>query len=443
MQASIGVAVIVLVVIIIAFLVYRSRGCKTDADCNTPGLSQCSGGKCVAPAAPPAGCTTGDDCAAPNGCVSGTCAACSNASDCQTTGTTACNASGQCVAPSPAPSPAASCSKNTDCTTSSLTMCDTTSHQCVQCLSSGDCTDGDYTYCNANGICVVTPDSCNSTSDCTTSGLNQCNSSHQCVQCLSNGDCTSADAPNCNASGQCVGCSKNTDCPTDAPVCNTQSGTCVGCMSMLDCMAPSEFLLYGTGKGTLGSKACVDNACTSCHRNTDCDHGYSCYEYTGVCNLPCTANSDCYTNLCAGDGDYGYTCVSCGSDTDCAQSGGPGGNCKNGVCVACTGSDNCPEGQACVNGTCQASCTAAVDCWTTDQIASYKSLGYATTGLDACVSGVCGKCTGTGVGQCHDDQYCNTSQFCSNICEGNMFTGYSCLGNLKCVQSQGPIPVCV
>ena len=343
MQVSIGVAAIILVVIVIAFVAYRDRsGAPTST-----------------------GCSDGDECTAPAGCVSGACAACTNDGDCQTTGTTQCSAAGQCVectdnsgctdASLPQCNPSgrcvAGCTADSDCATG--LYCNTYNGTCVQCASPEHCTAplgcyGDVcTSCNNNSNCQAATPVCNvggqcvkgcaADTDCTDASLPHCVNG-QCAECKANSDCPSSGPPNCNISGQCVAsCTTDSDCTVAGLThCNTRNNTCVECASPEHCTAPD---------------GCYNDVCTGCVSSADCQAATPVCN-SGHCVVGCTKDSDCPTADMPHCNTYNNTCVECASPEHCTAPKG----CYGDVCTSCNNNADCQTATpVCTSGQCVAS----------------------------------------------------------------------------------------
>lgn len=128
-------------------------------------------------------------------------------------------------------------------------------------------------------------------------------------------------------------CQTNADCGSGA-ICG-DSGSCVQNVPGGDCAASDD---------CVAGERCVGDVCMTpvpegetCQRAEDCEEGLVCVDSTKTCEATpnCTNNSECGTGaVCAASG----TCV---PNT-------PGG--------ACESSDDCIEGETCLNATCVEGC---------------------------------------------------------------------------------------
>jgi MYXO-CTERM domain-containing protein len=260
------------------------------------------------------------------------------------------------------------CGSNAECTTASLEpVCVTGgahAGQCAQCAGNTDCT-------SATPVCLdtgATNQCVQCTTDASCSGKTPvCNTTtHACGPCTSDADCT-APTPACQTSGtlagECTQCSATnaSQCKGPIPVCNVVTGTCVGCNTNADCAAPAPI--------------CFANACVGCTSDytTSNPPPRSCptaqlpaCQTSGTLAGECTQCSSTNASVCAALPQQ-PVCVAgkeecgCAQDSDCGVKTGmlcdpaqpPAGKCVPG-CKVTGGTDNCPPGEVCVGGTCQA-----------------------------------------------------------------------------------------
>lgn len=187
---------------------------------------------------------------------------------------------------------------------------------------------------------------CESASDCDDGQL--------CVGGTCADPCTDAD--DCTGNQACsVGCQD-----TPQPICFQQ------CSSNDDCNPGSVCNTEFCG-GAFGR--CVTASAGQCSSNSDCDNGEVCNVFTGMCEAPCTQNSDC------GE-DGGLVCNT--TTGQCISAGG-----------GCSGNNDCGEGQVCTAGACvdenPDACTDTADCYNEGD-AYCGSVG----GENVCVNTACG-----------------------------------------------------
>ncbi len=261
--------------------------CMNDAQCNPPN-TVCEGGQCVG------GCTQ----------VGGL----------QCSGNTMCNAqTGRCDPGG------AVCTSDAQCMPPS-TICDTNSGACIPgCGTSG---------CPAMQMCNAQTGRCQMVTQPGMGALN--------TTCTTNNDCQSGV---CFAFGGAIGsrcissCGNSTDCPS-AYTCYDYFGAKMCVSSQL--FSGASFTTPNGGACTMGSQ-CKSNFCPgartcvdSCSEDSDCP-GSSCLwsefatnRYMAACNGPagstpaggsCSANNDCRSGVCYGQGTCGDLC---GSSADCS-----------------------------------------------------------------------------------------------------------------------------
>ena len=188
---------------------------------------------------------------------------------------------------------------------STKSVYDTTSHQCVVCLTDSNCS-GTTKYCKV--------DSSNP-------------ANNKCVGCTKNSQC-SGTTPICGSNNTCVACSSNTECSNksaNTPYCvtasNAKKGSCVECVSK------------GYAKCT-STQICDESQ----YKCTDCGSGKVMYvksdvRYCGECN----SNADCKDPANSFCNLTNHTCTSqCSTNADCEAKDPLKPVCNSGVCVECT-----------------------------------------------------------------------------------------------------------
>jgi hypothetical protein len=133
------------------------------------------------------------------------------------------------------------CFNDTHCTTSGFPRCDVALQRCVQCGVSSDCAanetcKGERCLSLCTGGCPPSAPQCDDSvcgqcddddgKTCATTAAPRCYQ-HQCVACLSDGDCAGA-TPRCDVvTKACVQCQSDLDCSTAAAICDLSLGRCV------------------------------------------------------------------------------------------------------------------------------------------------------------------------------------------------------------------------
>jgi hypothetical protein len=238
------------------------------------------------------------------------------------------------------------------------------SGQCVACLESSQCADGDV--CDVNGTAETTETIC--APSCAVADGTVCGqgfvcspTTGTCLSCVKDSDCGAAGetfTPYCDPTGTCVQCLTSPDCGTSG-VCLNES--CVQCVHDSDC------------DGTPMTPFCTGNTCVQCTESSQCgDSGQGCqnnlcgceavsecpayapgcvveastfYAPMDQCGV-CQENTDCPTGLgCAGGDDFflAGTCAPiCGYDGASVPDGG-----VDATCAACAADTDCSSGQTC------------------------------------------------------------------------------------------------
>lgn len=289
--------------------------CKDDSGCtsgkgwgnkcitNSQGLKQCrcaASGDCASN-------VNGPTCSTKEGKCS-----CASAADCKSIPTnTSCSlpyldaAYKHCRKP---------CAVNTDCGVG--LKCHKTTFDCVECLSSKDCTSSLYNIC-----------------DTTLS---------RCVACLKDTDCSGTASPYCDAAaGKCVVCKTNTDCAKSPDGALCDKGACT-CKVDQDCKTTYPWGAKCLSISTTNSKRCGCSSHNDCASNPN---GPRCYTLHNKCS--CATATECtvtpYKN-CENpypNAKYKHCQKPCASDLDCAAHTHKRCHKTSGKCVACTDSSHC------------------------------------------------------------------------------------------------------
>ncbi len=314
--------------------------CNTSEDC--PDGEACSGGLCTENT-----CQSREDC--PDGQIckvlSGVCAdppdMCSLDTDCPAG--EICLESGECRP---------GCTSTEDCPDGEF--CDTGARVCAPgCAADTDCAADQSCEDNA---CACDPDKCDEGFVCDPSGT-------ECVEQTAEScdDVTCPEGEVCNPDTlQCeeetaMGCTM-VSCP-EGEVCNTSNGQCIpecdNGKSPASCDPMSDTPVFNPD-------FCE---CVECVDDTQCDsaNGETCNVNFGICQGECPMQDQCDSSQpgscdnSAGSYCFAECCVECISASDCNQ----GQICIDGTCGAapsCAMDPTvCPSGTECINGTCQAS----------------------------------------------------------------------------------------
>jgi len=180
-------------------------------------------------------------------------------------------------------------------------ICNENTGQCVNCETNVEC--GENGFCNPEKLC-------------------ECDAEYHacdgvCVNSFSpetcGGSCDACPVPE-NGTATCDGVTCGIAC--EAPLVAV-NGECVGCETNAECTSPS-------------ASFCDAGSCAPCSNSADCSH---------IASAPICAEG---------------TCVECTQSTDCGGNVCAGGVCTNiaagsvNPCQACTASEACTEGHACV-----------------------------------------------------------------------------------------------
>lgn len=243
-------------------------------------------------------------------------------------------------------------------------VCNPATGDCVECISSGDCTGANQCCINNECQCcpgfVLVDGECVPAPECTTD--TDCDPCEVCV----NGVCVPQQCPPgqvCVDEFGCVDecdCNDPTSCDDITQFCYQGSNGLCGCIPCQgDCTAGCESPCYCDPN----LNQCIVNNCDGpCTNGLDCGEGCGCLN--GQC-VPCST-LDCTTSQCAqalGCSCQGTVCTDsdnpcsdtpCSTASDCAV----GCTCYEGECVSC---DNFPctpnecsdyDGCGCVGGDC-------------------------------------------------------------------------------------------
>lgn len=205
---------------------------------------------------------------------------------------------------------------------------------CVECLSSGDCKEGEI--CNERNECHLVERSCSRPSDCDMGFI--CKDSKCVVGCITDKDCPPATKPNnkfCNLNSQnplCVECLTDSDC-VKAGI-GTKCDEFKVCIT-ISCNPPCQDWEHCTndGKCELNDGACNnDKDCQIVDPSTICDLS----SHTCIFRPQCTIDADCDA-LCP---DCGGICKAkrCECRINCP---------KQQLCEVCTDDKECEVGLVC------------------------------------------------------------------------------------------------
>ncbi len=316
-------------------------------------------------------------------------------------------------------------------------LCDAAGARCVDCLTDGDCDDGqDCTDDNcADGNCTNTPDNskcvddgvfCNGPEICDPqagcqSGGNPClnqglicdEAGRECRACTQDGDCddsVACTADSCDT-GTCIFTPDDNACPDDGDFCN---GTEI-CDRQAGCV--------GSGDPCTGLDQLCDTGnarCVDCLVSGDCDDGVGCTD--DVCdNGPGTCSSSANDGNCADDGQYCNGSEHCDAQTDCVSSGDPcaavDGDCDedHDLCAACgDGVVSDGLGEECDPGGPQSDhcCDATACSWITDGDPDPQGV---CTGAPECQVDVCDGSGGCSLVNVADHTLCTSN---NTFCDG-------------------------
>ncbi len=323
----------------------------------------------------------------------------------------------------------------------------------LETCSAGECDLGLVPDCDDANEC--TSDSCDAATGCksvpvaagTICAAGVCDETGNCVECLSDGDCEDGDA--CNGDETCsdnicvagteLTCDDSNECTSDTcdpasgcgflpvaagTICS--SGMCDGNGSCVQCL---EDLHCDDGDACNGLEACSAQVCTNgpspnCDDSNECTAD-TCDTGTGCANTPLASGAACTVGVCDGNGN----CVECLADADCDDGNACNGLeiCSSGQCSpgieldcddadVCNGEETCDAVAGCLNGTAM-NCDDSNEC-TADSCDSIS--GCVNTQVNPgtiCSTGVCddnGICVNCIVdGDCNDGNVC-TLDSCQN-----------------------------
>lgn len=197
-----------------------------------------------------------------------------------------------------------------------------------------------------NGACVE----CDASHAC--SAQRFCNlTSHTCVPCLSSAQCTLATAPVCDSTNHiCTGCTTDADCAgrNGTRACDTSTGSCVACASDADCAATPAKPLCAASTHTcvactstaIGSTDAADRRCTALASTTP------------YCVLSGTQTGQCRAcdpaQATTGSAQRGCEGAFCVADSATCQLCDPTSNtgCVAGICRVLAGTYACVGAEA-------------------------------------------------------------------------------------------------
>ena len=236
---------------------------------------------------------------------------------------------------------------------------------------------------NDAGTCVE----CTSTANCTNDEL--CNTTtFECVECLTDAECDDPTKPVCGDTGECRGCTADTECSerVGAKVCDERNGQCRQC-------DPDESNDPSDSSGECGRQACDPatwtcgttergalNFCQTCTADSECkttsEGIYRCVHITWTVDSGRTGNYCVLDKATTSGGVAEGACprraqvaladVASRSGTTSTYCGPRATvtTCEAIVAVA-AGTDcsaTCPTGTVCVGGGCRLLCTDGFDC---------------------------------------------------------------------------------
>jgi hypothetical protein len=447
--------------------------CLNDEDCARPGLP------------PDLHCKIDNSAPANNRCV-----ACVNTRDCKVEGevcdpssnqcTAQCTGEGQCNAPKPiCSSPTGGgglcvqCLEQGHCD-SPTPQCNTARKECVQCVDSSACINGQVCS-NANRCVDCVDDStcaqgshcdpatnkcvaCVDSSQCTSVENSRCNVvTHQCATCNDHSQCEApfsvCDVPR---GGKCVQCVNDETCPQGS-VCDVANGTCVGCVDNADCFvdptaarcdtttkrcAPcggnGQCLGKFNGKNLCRTPGPLNGECVECITANDCAGDVTrsrCDTSPGLC-IGCQVDGDCNAiagkRACLGGG--APRCVECTSATHCLGNvNGPACNTLTNTCVQCVVDGDCtaPGRSRCVANQCQPCVNDGANnhCGHIRNGQTILGVCDLSGGANA---GVCVQCTGNERAACAGNVCNSLTKTCTMFAVGSAATCLDCVSDAHC-----------
>jgi len=373
--------------------------CIEDADCGDPNLTCTDMNECI-------GCKEGGACPAmanrcdPESEAPGTCVEClGDGNDTLCGADEACDVLEQKCAPVPCfPGDEGAgvedtCANNTNNKHCKVDVDDSLKNECVECLSSDDCTTGGCNTTTNTCVTCVEDEDCEGDSVCTQEAdLN----ARMCVECLGDSCDTGVCKENVTDLSQntCVECLDSTQCTND-DVCNPATNLCVECVGNGDC--------------TDGVCDTTNNTCVECLATTDCTDK--------VCD---TGIKQCVA--CLGDAD-------CAGTTQCRISSG--GSLQN-ACVTCTNNNGCqtPAASLCLGPS--SGCGQCQD---------LNDCGHLTGTYNYCDGG-CIQCYGLSEAADCGTTFCNlSSNMCSSTTFGNLPDRNVCTSSNQCMAGSRCVPV--
>ena len=171
---------------------------------------------------------------------------------------------------------------------------------------------------------------------------------------------------------------------------------------------------------------CKENHCVpECTQHEDCPDDMNCVQQQ--CRTGCEVNEDCREGACL-DG----ACVSCRKNSDC----GEGKYCQFNNCIDCAEDEHCEGVLVCKNNKCVPPCSDNSDCSGDTPVCSEKGCVQCLdskdcSGNELCLDNVC-KLECTEDYDCDGDQKCNLSDNHCYECLENA----DCLGGKRCVANK-------
>ncbi|HAA58580.1 MAG TPA: hypothetical protein DCE42_27710 [Myxococcales bacterium] len=328
------------------------------------------------------------------------------------------------------------CKAKSECTTTK--ECDAGVTSCLvksDCKNNQVCTDGCCQEEAQGKVCEKDAD-CDSGKECGLSGgEKRCRT---CAKsCSSTTDCSGDDTCD-NGCCRLPPCSTDDDCKDrgDTKYCDTTTQKCVVCTKSEQCQADSP------------KSVCQDNICedVECVDDSHCqDPRPECNTTTYKCEEPviCRKDEDCV--------DAAGQLIRCDPSANNGK-----GQCKKGLCVKCSGDDECGgSGDFCIGTSqnlkdgnkCLTKCETNSDCQAglacTDTIVSGFKICFPVTGYcedpcknkqcqpnERCELGVCIKIPEP-CDKCTKDEDCGAGNSCLSY-GANMFCGRKCTGDSDC-----------
>ncbi|MCC6811637.1 MAG: hypothetical protein IT381_29675 [Deltaproteobacteria bacterium] len=322
------------------------------------------------------------------------------------------------------------CKSDDDCGEQHCLIQDGEDNTCVDCLNTKHCAAEEGTICDVDETytCIkadeetgcTTNDNCAEDPDAVAEGRALCNpKTGKCVECMNRSDCPNPQTASCRAN-KCEGGTTQdctmAGCPTmQAPFCDAalMPPACVGCddpaaiADMFEC--PDDFKCDNMAASPTKGECVPDQPINpgNCAKNSDCPvPTFMIADATQWCDLGNANGPTCSPCRTTSPTD-------CGAGFTCTVDPNQGNICKKNTTAGCgTSAANCSGAtDACVAGTCQATCQ------TTSQCRATQTCNPATHVCETPVA-------------CHDNTDC--------VANG-VYTGQACKGApAKCQDCAGP-----